>query len=313
MNTLPKVAVIIVNHNGEQYLERCLAALTRQSVPIWRCIVVDNASTRPAFSDGPPPGIEFICLEQNLGFAAANNLAVRHAEGAEWIALLNPDAFPDSQWLEKLLDAAQRFPAYASFASRMLSADNPEILDGAGDNYHASGRVRRRGHGLPATGRFLDYEEVFSPCAAAALYRTAAFQEVGGFDEDLFCYLEDVDLGFRLRLLGYRCLYVPEAVVHHIGSAITGRRSDFSVYHGHRNLVWVFVKNMPNPLFWRYLPGHILVNILGILFYLARGQFSTIVRAKYHALKHLPRIVAQRRRIQHGRRVSIPELHKFLT
>ena len=96
--------------------------------------------------------------------------------------------------------------------------------------------------------------EIFAPCAAAALYRRAAFLEAGGFDEHFFCYMEDVDLGFRLRLLGYRCGYAPAAIVHHVGSGTTGARSPFTVYHGHRNLVWTYVKNMPTPWFWLYLP-----------------------------------------------------------
>jgi GT2 family glycosyltransferase len=104
-------------------------------------------------------------------------------------------------------------------------------------------------HGTPASALKGSECEIFSPCAAAALYRRSALLEVGGFDEDFFCYVEDVDLGFRLRLAGYRCLYVPLSVAHHIGSGTTGgKNSDFSVYHGHRNLVWAFVKNMPGVL-----------------------------------------------------------------
>jgi len=100
--------------------------------------------------------------------------------------------------------------------------------------------------------------ETFSPCAAAALYRASALREAGPFDADYFCYSEDVDLGFRLRLLGYTCWYAPDSVAHHVGSAITGGRSDFTMYHGVRNGIWTYVKDMPGVLAWLCLPALVL-------------------------------------------------------
>src|SRR6185436_16737512 len=100
---------------------------------------------------------------------------------------------------------------------------------------------------------------------------------------------------FRLRLEGHRCLYVPGAVVHHVGSALSGRRSAFTVYHGHRNLVWVFFKNMPLRLMWRYLPQHLVLNVLSVAWYALAGQGGTIVRAKWDAVRGLPRVLRERR------------------
>jgi hypothetical protein len=125
--------------------------------------------------------------------------------------------------------------------------------------------------------------EIFYPCAAA-MYRRDAFEQVQGFDEDFFCYAEDVDLGFRLRLLGHRALYVPDAVVYHVGSGSTGRRSDFSVYHGQRNLVWSFVKNMPVSLLLLYWPAHVLMNIAALAILAFRGQGRVAWRAKIDAI-----------------------------
>lgn len=300
---IPKVAVIVVNYNAGDFLPRCIGALRNQAFPIWQIILVDNASTeKPIIGDEPwLMGVNLIRSNTNIGFAAANNLAVKIAKEADWVALLNPDAFPEPEWLAKLMYAAQRFPAYSSFASRMLSADNPEILDGAGDNYYTSGRVKRRGHGTIAQENYLEYDEVFSACAGAALYKKSAFVSVGGFDEDFFCYLEDIDLGFRLRLAGYTCLYVPEAVVLHIGSGISGRHSDFSSYYGHRNLIWVYVKNMPGYLFWIFLPLHFAANLVGLLLCVHRGQGLLGMKAKLDALKRLPDMLAKRRSIQKSR------------
>ena len=141
-------------------------------------------------------------------------------------------------------------------------------------------------------------------CGSRALYRRAAFAEVGGFDERFFCYFEDVDLGFRLRLRGYRCMYVPDAIVRHVSSALSGYRSDFAVYHGERNSVWTFVKNMPAPLFWLYLPQHLALNAASLLFYPLRGQGRAVWRAKWHALLGLKSVLAQRREEQRRRRAD---------
>jgi GT2 family glycosyltransferase len=137
--------------------------------------------------------------------------------------------------------------------------------------------------------------------------------EVGGFDEDFFCYAEDVDLGFRLRLAGHRCLLVPDAVVRHVGSATTGgQKSDFAVYHGHRNLVWTYMKNMPGALFWLFLPLHILLNLVTVLWFSLRGQGRVIMRAKRDALCDLPRMWRKRREIQRARRAPVGEIWRAL-
>jgi GT2 family glycosyltransferase len=221
------------------------------------------------------------------------------------LALLNPDAFPHADWLERFLAAAQRQPEYNFFGCRMLDANDPTRLDGVGDIYHASGLPWREGHGC-ANGPGYDVPmEIFSPCAAAALYRTRDVIDAGLFDEDFFCYSEDVDLGFRLRLLGGRSLYVPDAIVEHIGSGITGTRSDFQLYHGHRNLAWTYVKNMPGWLFWFYLPYHLVLNLYSLVAFTLRGQGRALWRAKRDAVKGLGRAWSKRRDIQ-ARRTTAP-------
>jgi GT2 family glycosyltransferase len=234
------------------------------------------------------------------------------APETEWVALLNPDAFPEPRWLERLLAEASEHPEYSFFASRQVLADDPTRLDGAGDAYAVTGLGWRRRHGDPVVESPQEPEEVFGACAAAALYRRDALEEVDGLDDRFFCYFEDVDLAFRLRLAGHRCLYVPDAVVHHVGSATSGRRSDFAVYHGHRNLVWTFVKNMPGPLLVLYGPHHLLLNLLSLVWFTLRGQGRAIWRAKWDALRGLPRVLEQRRAIQAKRRAGSWELRRLM-
>jgi GT2 family glycosyltransferase len=215
-------------------------------------------------------------------------------------------------WLEKLLEAANKHPDFSFFSSRQIQSNQPDILDGSGDEYHVSGLAWRRFYNYPAENYGLHEEEVFSACAAAAIYNRDDFLKAGGFDESYFSYFEDVDLSFRLRLAGERCLYVPQAVVHHIGSASVGKTSDFAVYHGHRNMVWTFFKNMPGVLFWLYLPLHILANFLFVVSFLLKRRGTTIVRAKVDAFCHLPAIIRKRRQIQSSRKVGIREIWQVM-
>jgi len=250
---------------------------------------------------------------KNIGFAAGNNLLFQKTEGYEWVALVNPDAFLEPDWLSKMLSAAIAHPEYSFFASRLVQSVSHEILDGDGDTMHVSGWAWRQGNFEPVPHDTIKPREIFSACAAAALYRRDAFESMGGFDEDFFCYFEDVDLGFRLRLAGHRCLLVPDAVASHVGSATTGgRHSDFAVYHGHRNMVWTYVKNMPGALFWLLLPVHIAINLVSIVWFYFHGQGMIILKAKKDALCGISRMRKKRCDVQRKRIASIGEIWKIL-
>lgn len=296
------VTVVVVNWNGGELLTGCLLHLLKQTHRPEKILVVDNGSTDDSADRAcRVPGVTLKRLGANLGFAAANNRALRECD-SELVALLNPDAFPEPTWLENLLRAAQQNPKVAAFGSKQLMAGASGRLDGAGDVYHFSGLVWRNGYGAVMRSEYEREADIFSACAGAAVYRRAALIQVGGFDEDYFCYVEDVDLGFRLRLAGYKAMYVPGAVVYHVGSASTGgQHSDFAVYHGHRNLVWTFVKDMPGALFWLLLPLHVLLNLGSLLWFTVHGQGGVIWRAKRDAIKGLPSMWAKRRGIQAGR------------
>lgn len=315
MPTSPLVSVIIVSWNSAEHLPHCLDSLSQQTFQDFEVILVDNGSSDQG-ADGVEqkfPGLDLHveCFESNLGFAVANNIGARLARG-KWLALLNADAFPKSDWLDKILDAANRYPEFSFFSSRQVQFNQPDILDGAGDEYHVSGLAWRRYYNYPAQDYGLKEEEVFSACAAAALYNREDFLQVEGFDESYFAYFEDVDLSFRLRLAGGRCLYVPQAEVYHVGSASSGKTSDFVMYHGHRNLVWTFFKNMPGILFWWYLPLHVGTNFFFAVSFLLKGKGPAILRAKLDAFYRLPAIIRKRRRIQETRKISTRALWKVM-
>ena len=247
---------MIVAWNSGAHLQRCLDALAAQTVTDFETLLWDNASTDGAVETARlPPRTRVLRSPENLGFAAANNRAVA-AGRSRWIAALNPDAFPEPDWLEQLLATAERHDAEA-VASLQLDDADPAILDGAGDSMSIFGIGWRGGYGAPRSAAPTEEVEVFSPCAAAALYRRDVWEALGGFDERFFAYFEDVDLGFRIRLRGGRTVFSPRAVVRHVGSASSRTVSGFAERHGTRNRLWTFARDMPAVLMPLALPLHL--------------------------------------------------------
>lgn len=314
------VGLVLVTFNAEAYIRRALAAVAGQTRLPDMVVIVDNASTDgtraviDASTGGWAVPVRVMASPTNLGFAAANNRAVEQLASCDFVALLNPDAFPEPGWLEALLNAAAAHPEAASFASRLMLEGQPGQLDGAGDACHVSGLAWRHGHGLAvaAVAEALQARPVFSACAAAALYRRDDWARAGGFDERFFCYAEDVDLGFRLQLVGRGCWYVPEAVAHHLGSASAGVGSAFAVYHGHRNAEWMFLKNMPAALFWRYLPLHLAASLAGLAFFASRGRAGSYLKGKWDALTRAGQFWQARREVQAARVLSSAEVLALL-
>lgn len=298
------VAVLIVAHKSRETLPGVIAALAAQTVRPDRVRVLENGSPAGARVDaaGLPDWVELVESADNLGFAAGNN---RLAEGVgeRWLALLNPDAFPEPDWLEQLLAATRRYRGAALFGATQHAHGQPGVLDGVGDVYHASGLPYRGGYGrrgaVPRDG------EVFGPCAASALIRRDVFEALGGFDEDYFCYVEDVDLAYRARLAGHHAMQIQAAAVSHMGYASSGRRSAFATYYGARNRLWTFVKNTPAALLPVLAPLHGAATLLLWLSAARFGQFTLFARALRDGLAAWPALMDKRRAIQAARKAPV--------
>lgn len=307
------ISVIIVNYNAGDRLQRCLAALLAQTRPADEIIIVDNGSTDGSLQNAHKvlTGAIVMAEGSNLGFAVANNRAVARASG-DWLAFLNPDAYPLPDWLSEIERAMRKYPQYDAFGSLQIDANHTDRLDGAGDVFHGSG-TPYRGHfrwpvaTAPADG------ECFSPCAAAAIYRKSTFEALGGFEERFFCYCEDIDLGYRLRLRGGRALQLNRARVLHEGSGVSGRHSDFSLYHGHRNRVWTFIRNTPAPLFPLALPYFLCANVVLLAQNMLAGRGGVFVRAMRDAIADAPYHWRMRKQIHAGRRASAASIFNAIT
>ncbi|MES1158621.1 MAG: glycosyltransferase family 2 protein [Terricaulis silvestris] len=303
----PLVGVIVVAYNSRRHLARQRAALEAQTEQRWKLIVIDNASApdeRPRQKE-LPGGARIIQSDENLGFAAANNRAAAQLD-TPFLVFLNPDAFPEPTWLAELLAAAQRLPDVDAFGSTQISDLHPSRLDGAGDEMPFFAIPYRAFHGA---SRALNPEEgeCFSACAAAALYRADAFHKLGGFDERLFCYCEDVDLGYRLRLGGGVTMQVTNAAVRHIG----GGASPTADRLGARNALWVFVKNTPLPLLIVLSPLHATATIMRASAHALQGRFHTW-RGVWEGVRGLGQIWRARRKVHEGRAAGSRDIARAL-
>lgn len=268
---MQEVTIVIPNYNGKTLLENCIKTLEKQTCKNFRVLVVDNGST-----DGSVewmtehPEYELIALKENTGFCKAVNIGIEHTK-TEFVILLNNDTEVEEHFVEALLEGIKSSEHIFSCAAKMLDYKDHEITDSAGDLYTALGWAVARGKGKPAE-KYQKECAVFSCCAGAAIYRMSAIREVGMLDEHHFAYLEDVDLGYRARIYGYRNRYVPKAEVYHVGSATTGSKyNEKKVYLSARNSMFVIYKNMPVLQMLLNLPFLFAGVLIKTLFFTRKG------------------------------------------
>ena len=272
-------------------------------------ILVDNGSTDDtvAFVRERYPWVRIVALDENRGFAGGNNAGVREARG-RYVALLNNDTRAHPGWLRALLDGIDEGDGFQLTTSRIVYMHDPSVIDSAGDGVFLAGGAFKREHGVRNGAR--ETREVFGVCGAACLMPKRVFAELGGFDEDFFFSHEDVDLSYRARLRGYRCRYVATATISHLGGGTSGKASALAVFHGQRNLEWMYLKNTPASLLLRTLPSHLAYNAAAAWHFARIGCFGAFVRAKAAALAGLPRLWRKRAAVQSTRRIDTAALRE---
>jgi GT2 family glycosyltransferase len=241
------VTVIIPNYNGKPFLKECLRSLKNQNYQ-FEIIIIDNASNDGSVKYITENYPESILIENktNLGFGRAVNQGIK-AANSEYIFLLNNDVELEEECISNLLKCFKKDDLLFAAAPKIIQSNDRTKMDDAGDEYTILGLTRRVGYGKSAEG-YNRKREIFSACAGASIYRRSVFEKIGYFDENFFAYMGDVDISYRARIHGYKCLYCPEAIVYHIGSASSGSRyNEFKTRLAARNNVYVPYKNMPWP------------------------------------------------------------------
>jgi GT2 family glycosyltransferase len=292
-------AVVIPNRDGRRWIEGCLDSVLGQTRPPDEVVVVDNGSTDGSDAlAAAHDGVRVLALGRNLGFAAAANRGIA-AVDADAVALVNTDVVLAGDWLERVVGALGE--GVGAVASKMVDLDRPELLYDAGDVLRRDGVCEQRGRFARDDGRFDTPGDVFAACAGAALYRRAAVEAVGGFDERFFLYLEDVDLGLRLRLAGWGCRWEPRAVARHAGQGSAGPRTP--AHWAQRNTLLLAAKAFPAR--WA---GPFLYRQAAWAWHATRERrLGAHLRATAAALPLLPAMARERRRLRESAVVPISQ------
>lgn len=322
----PKVSLIIVNWNGEEYLPACLDSLQAQTYTDFETIVVDNGSQDGSLEllKRSYPQVRIVVFDSNIGFAAGNNAGKAVSLGS-YIVALNNDTRVAPNWLAELIAVAEAQPEVGMVASRICSWDDPDRIDSLGVAICGDGMSRgSRRLASFSTLSLARSEEILLPSGCAALYRRTMLDEIGFFDDDFFAYCEDTDLGLRGRLAGWGALLARDAVVHHRYSRSGGSFSPLKLYLVERNHFWVVLKCFPFPMllalpFWtlaRFLvqAGLVLASRgAGAQFRTSpSGLITAVLRGLYDAAKGAPAMLRKRRTIFATRRLSNAEFYKLL-
>lgn len=330
---LGAISVVVVTWNRRDLLRSCLQSLTRQNLnQPFEVVVVDNGS-----DDGSPEmvlqeygkstrfRVQVIRNPENRGFCAANNQGFA-ASDTELVALLNNDAEAEPNWLEKLAGAFDGRPDVGMAASKILVYEDPRRIDKAGHLIYPDGQNRGRGSGELDEGQYDRVEEILWPDGCAAMYRRAMLDQIGGFDEDFFAYADDAELGLRARIAGWKCLYIPDAVVRHHRGATLGVRSSRRLELIERNRVLLAAKLFPWSLLW--LNGVYYGIRLGAGVWAAitgqgevgkypgmRGKLQAalaVLKGDWQAAPLLPRMLAKRRDVERIRKLSPREVRRLI-
>jgi len=325
------ISVVVVNWNRRDLLRACLGSLEHQDGVACEIIVVDNGSddgsSEMVAGEFASPGasVRLIRNLENRGFCAANNQGIREARG-QFVALLNNDAEAGPGWLQALWRAFETRPDVGMAASKILVYEDPRRIDKAGHLIYLDGQNRGRGMGAPDDGRYDQMEEALWPDGCAAMYRKQMLDEIGGFDEDFFAYGDDAELGLRARIAGWKCLYVPDAVVRHHRGATLGLESSRRLELIERNRVLLAVKLFPGSLLWRN-GLYYLARLAAGVWASFRGAGETarfpgwrgklrmaraLIVGDVQALWIAPRMLRKRREIQKIRKLSPRDVRRLL-
>jgi GT2 family glycosyltransferase len=314
-NASPLLSIIIPHYNGAYHLPCCFNALRSQTYPHLEIILADNGSTDESLTltRRDFPDVKIIELGQNLGFAGAVNRGIEQAKG-EIIVPLNNDTEVAPGWAQALVDTLLAYPDAGIIASKMLLFDRRDTLHSAGDGFGPDGIPINRGVWQKDQGQFDQDTYIFGGCGGAVAYRREMLDDIGPFDEDLFMYLEDVDLNWRAQLAGYRAVFAPNAVVYHHLSA-SGGGAIASFYTG-RNTIFVLAKNLPGSIFRRHWRAIIKaqLKIAGEALRAWRGQAARArLRGQLVGLWGLPKWLAKRSAVRQKKRVDDGYLEGLLT
>lgn len=293
-----KASVIIPNYNGENFIRPCLDSLKNQTETSFEIIIVDNCSEDRSlgiiegYKDYFGERLKLIRLDKNYGFSRAVNEGIK-ISSAPYSILLNNDTEADKCFVEEMVKGIRKSKNIFSCAAKMVQYSHHDRIDSAGDFYTVIGCTYTKGYGKNPE-LYNSKEDIFSACAGAAIYRKKIFDQIGYFDEMHFAYLEDVDIGYRAKIYGYRNVFLPKAKVYHVGSGSSGsRHNEFKVRLAARNNVYLNYKNMPALQLIINYPFIFAGKLVKYIFMCSKGLGSAYLRGiaeGYKGIKHCKKV-----------------------
>lgn len=283
---MKQASVVIPNYNGIRFLKDCMESLLLQDTDDFEIIIVDNGSNDESvkFLKENYPDVRIIKLNKNYGFCKAVNEGIK-ASKLKYVMLLNNDMTFDKSMVREMIQFMESKKNAFSCQAKMLQMLNPDKTDDAGDYYCALGWAFARGKDK-ASSKYNTSCKIFASCGGAAIYRREYLNKTGLFDEEHFAYLEDIDLGYRARILGYDNYYNPKALVYHYGSGVSGsRHNEFKVLLASRNALYMAFKNMPFIQLIINLPFLFAGHIIKIIFFARKGLCMAYIKGIADGIK----------------------------
>ncbi|XOU94474.1 MAG: glycosyltransferase family 2 protein [Candidatus Kerfeldbacteria bacterium] len=314
-------SIVIVNWNGLKHLQVCFESLLKQSYTNFNIIFVDNGSVDDSvgFIKDNFPQVTIIQLKKNFGFAEGNNMGIREAlknNQIQYIVALNNDTEVKSDWLENLITVVKHDKMVGVVASKTLFFDQRDKIDSAGDFFLAGTmKVVTRGYQEIDKGQYNNIQECFSARAAAVLYKTEMLKSVelhgDYFDSNFFAYIEDTDLSIRARLMGWKILYSPKAIVYHKVAATSSNISHaFRKYYSGRNRLFTMIKNYPVKLWPKVMNGSESVD---------RNYSLSFIKSLYVYIKIIllvlfsfPSLLVKRKIIQNKKKINTQQIYDWV-
>ena len=298
---LPKVCIIIPNWNGEKHLKNCLSSLQAQTYSNYEVILVDNGSTDNSvqYLRENFPNVKIIKLNKNMGYGVAINSGLKQSN-AKYIVVLNNDTTVEPNWLSELVTVTESDERIGSCQSKILSLSDPTVIDAVGLSINNDGEAQQVGHLIKDKGQYNQIKEVLGACSATVLYLRGALSQIGMFDSDFFAYYEDVDVALRLKNAGWKCMYVPTAIVYHIGSATAKEQSPLKTYLLQRNNYFYRIKNSPTSLLLKFLIQRPQTMLLDIFEDCTRNEGKLtlpLLKGNFDGLKGFAKMYKKRHRI----------------
>jgi len=310
--SLRPISVLIPVFGNGVHLQQCLESLHADEKRQFSVLLVDDGSPEPTTDQLGWPGVQCLRLEDNRGPAHAINRGLEKTRG-EWVVILNSDVEVPPGSLSHLIKALEERPEYDFAVAKLLHSKEPPIVDSIGDGLLIGGGGYRIGHGEIEKGQHDSVRRVLSAAGTACAYRRSLLEELGGFDECFFGFLEDVDLSVRAQLRGYRCLCVPSAVVYHQGGATFKHKGEKEIFRLiTRNQIWVVAKNYPAKALLRALPRILVFQVLWLALMLRRGLLTSYVRGMWGACRGFPAMLRKRRKIQRSRKITAQQFWQLL-